>query len=134
MKILVIHSQYGRICKNIIKQIKSKLTDSKIIAVGINFTSTFNMIKSRANIIATGENSIVIPSKKIVAKINAINILFPVSKYQTYISELKDNPFSKYIDNDIKLIKSKYYKLKAEICIFQSFYIPKNKLAYRSVS
>jgi len=60
MKICVIDGQGGGIGATIIKKIKEKFSENiEIIALGTNAIATAQMLKSRANKGASGENAIV---------------------------------------------------------------------------
>ena len=133
MKILVIHGQGGGIGKNVIEQIKTKLSNAEVVAIGTNSTATSNMLKAGADSAAKGENSVVVACKNAdviigpigiiitdsmigeitevmsnaIARSEAYKILIPVSKCQTCIAGLKESPISKYIDDAIEIIKTK---------------------------
>jgi len=59
MNILIIDGMGGGIGKSIIEQIKSKLADTVITAVGTNSIATSAMLKAGADYGATGENAII---------------------------------------------------------------------------
>lgn len=136
MNILVIDGQGGGIGKNIIEQVKSRLSNVNVTAVGTNSTATSNMLKAGADNAATGENSVVVACKNTdiiigpigivitdsmigeitqvisnsIARSDAVKILIPVSKCHAHIAGLKESPISKYIDDAIDLIKNNYIK------------------------
>ncbi|MCI5779273.1 MAG: DUF3842 family protein [Lentisphaeria bacterium] len=58
MKILVIDGQGGGIGKSLIAQLKLRLPDCRIIAVGTNSIAASVMKKAGADIVATGENAV----------------------------------------------------------------------------
>lgn len=64
MNILVIDGQGGRMGKMLIDAIRKKFKDAEIIAVGTNATATATMLKGGADEGATGENPIVVASRK----------------------------------------------------------------------
>ena len=64
MNILVIDGMGGGIGKSIIENIKSKLDNAEITAVGTNSIATSAMIKAGAHYGATGENAVIYNSAK----------------------------------------------------------------------
>lgn len=58
MKILVIDGQGGGIGKSMISQLKARLPDCRIVAVGTNSIAASVMKKAGADIVATGENAV----------------------------------------------------------------------------
>ena len=75
MNILVIDGQGGQLGSQIIKAIRNKYNDTYIMAVGTNATATSSMMKSGANQGATGENPVVVASRKADAIIGPIGIV-----------------------------------------------------------
>ena len=63
MTILVIDGQGGNIGKQLVKLIRERLPDARILAVGTNSIATSSMIKAGADNAATGENSVVVCSR-----------------------------------------------------------------------
>ena len=75
-KVCVIDGQGGGIGSAIIKKIKEAFGESiEIIALGTNAIATAQMIKSRANRGASGENSIVQTVQKVDVIIGPISII-----------------------------------------------------------
>lgn len=64
MKILVIDGQGGGIGKQLIAAIKSACPKALITAVGTNSLATSAMLKAGADNAATGENAVVVSSRK----------------------------------------------------------------------
>ena len=62
--ILIVDSQGGGLGKQLISNIRKEITDLHIIAVGTNSLPTSAMLKAGANEAATGENSILVASRK----------------------------------------------------------------------
>lgn len=75
LNILVIDGQGGKIGKYIIEGIKSADIDAKITAVGTNSASTSTMLRAGADAGATGENSVIVCSKKCDVIIGPIGIV-----------------------------------------------------------
>ncbi len=75
LNLLVIDGQGGQLGSQIIKAIRTRYSDINIIAVGTNATATTSMIKSGANQGATGENPVVVASRKADVIIGPVGIV-----------------------------------------------------------
>ena len=75
MNLLVIDGQGGQLGSQIIKAIRNKYNDAYIMAVGTNATATASMIKAGANQGATGENPVIVASRKADVIIGPIGIV-----------------------------------------------------------
>ena len=75
MKILVIDAQGGGIGKQLVTAIKQQLPEAYIMAVGTNTIATSAMIKAGADEAATGENSVVVASRKADVIVGPIGIV-----------------------------------------------------------
>ncbi len=75
MKTLVIDGQGGQLGSQLIKAIRNKYDDMYIMAVGTNATATASMIKAGANQGATGENPVIVASRKADVIIGPIGIV-----------------------------------------------------------
>lgn len=75
MNLLVIDGQGGQLGSQIIKAICNKYNDAYIMAVGTNATATASMIKAGANQGATGENPVIVASRKADVIIGPIGIV-----------------------------------------------------------
>ena len=64
MNILVIDAQGGGIGKQLVSAIKENIPSAVITAVGTNSAATSAMLKAGADNAATGENAVVVNSKK----------------------------------------------------------------------
>ncbi len=64
MNILVIDGQGGRLGAQLIKEIRARLPQSRIMAVGTNAVATAAMLKAGAEESATGENPVVVACRK----------------------------------------------------------------------
>ena len=61
MKILVIDGQGGRLGRKLIEDIRARLPEVSITAVGTNSMTTENMMRSNcADVLATGENAVLV--------------------------------------------------------------------------
>ncbi|MGN1328758.1 MAG: DUF3842 family protein [Eubacterium sp.] len=63
MNILVIDAQGGGIGRQLVTEIKEKIQNATVIAVGTNSLATSSMLKAGADYAATGENAVVVNSK-----------------------------------------------------------------------
>ena len=75
MNIIVIDGQGGQLGSQIIKSIRNQYKDIHIIAIGTNATATASMIKSGADQGATGENPVIVASRKADVIIGPIGIV-----------------------------------------------------------
>ncbi|MBO5020512.1 MAG: DUF3842 family protein [Clostridia bacterium] len=75
MNLLVIDGQGGQLGSQIMKAIRNKYNDAYIMAVGTNATATASMIKAGANQGATGENPVIVASRKADVIIGPIGIV-----------------------------------------------------------
>ena len=64
MKILVIDAQGGGLGKQLITRIKKDMPELTVMAVGTNTTATAAMLKAGADEAATGENAVIVASRK----------------------------------------------------------------------
>ena len=75
MNILIIDGQGGQLGAQIIKAVKNRFTDVKVIAVGTNAVATTAMLKAGADNAATGENPVVVACRKADAIIGPVGIV-----------------------------------------------------------
>ena len=75
MNLLVIDGQGGQLGSQIIKAIRTRYNDINIVAVGTNATATTSMIKAGANQGATGENPVIVASRKADVIIGPVGIV-----------------------------------------------------------
>ena len=75
MKILVVDGQGGNIGRQIVKMLAERFADVEILAVGTNSIATSNMIKAGATSAATGENAVVVASRKADVIVGPIGIV-----------------------------------------------------------
>ena len=131
MNLLVIDAQGGGLGKQIITKIKNDYPEIHILAVGTNTIATSAMLKAGADEAATGENSVVVASRradiiigpigivvagsmlgeitpvmaKAVAQSSAKRILIPFNSCQNYIAGVGDLNTSKLVDDAISYLK-----------------------------
>ena len=75
MKILIIDAQGGGIGKQLIAEIKKNIPGVDITAVGTNTVATSAMLKAGADRAATGENAVVVNSRRADVIIGPIGIV-----------------------------------------------------------
>ena len=81
MRITVIDGQGGRIGRQIIEGIKAAGINAEITAVGTNSLATSAMLKGGADNAATGENAVVVNSRRADVIIGPIGIVIADSLY-----------------------------------------------------
>lgn len=64
MNILIVDAQGGGVGKQLITAVKAAIPEAKILAVGANSVATSQMLKAGADEAATGENPVVVASRK----------------------------------------------------------------------
>ena len=64
MKIMVMDGQGGGIGRNLVEEFSKKFQDAEIIAVGTNAAATANMMKGGTTNGATGENAVLVNSRR----------------------------------------------------------------------
>lgn len=75
MRILVIDGQGGRMGKQLIESISREFPTAHITAVGTNSTATATMLKAGADEAATGENPVIVASRKADVIVGPIGIV-----------------------------------------------------------
>ena len=75
LNLLVIDGQGGQLGSQIIRAIRARYNDINIVAVGTNATATTSMIKAGANQGATGENPVIVASRKADVIIGPVGIV-----------------------------------------------------------
>ncbi|MCI1931103.1 MAG: DUF3842 family protein [Clostridia bacterium] len=89
MVIMIVDGQGGGIGKSIIEKLKGRIRPTdKIIAVGTNSTATANMMKSGATAAATGENAVVVNSRKANIIVGSIGIISSNAMYGELTSKM----------------------------------------------
>ena len=132
MKILVIDGQGGGIGSQVVAAVRDNFPDFSITAVGTNAIATSAMIKAGASHVATGENAVVVCSKKAdviigpigivladsmrgeitaamasaVGQSDAARILIPTNHCSTVIAGAVDLPMGKLIQNVVQKIQA----------------------------
>ena len=81
MNILIIDAQGGGIGKQVILAVKQSIPDAVITAVGTNTTATSMMLKAGADYGATGENAVIVGTRKADVIIGPIGIIVADSMF-----------------------------------------------------
>ena len=75
MNILVIDGQGGGLGRQLIQELKERCANAEIVAVGTNSMATGAMLKAGAKLAATGENAVIVCSKKADVIVGPIGIV-----------------------------------------------------------
>ena len=75
MNILVIDGQGGGLGRQLIQELKETCANAEILAVGTNSMATGAMLKAGAKLAATGENAVIVCSKKADVIVGPIGIV-----------------------------------------------------------
>ena len=131
MNILVIDGQGGRMGSLIVEKIKASGIAEKITAIGTNSIATSAMLRAGADRAATGENPVIVNSKRAdfiigpigiiaadsllgeitpamanaVASCSAFKILIPTGRCNRYIAGIQDIPLGGLIDAAVLKLK-----------------------------
>lgn len=81
MNVLVIDAQGGGIGRQLVSVIKESIPEAEVTAVGTNSTATSVMLRAGADQAATGENAVVVNSRKADAIVGPIGIVIADSLY-----------------------------------------------------
>ncbi|MBQ4313718.1 MAG: DUF3842 family protein, partial [Clostridia bacterium] len=74
-RILVIDGQGGKAGAKLIEVLMQRIPDCEIIAVGTNSIATATMLKAGARSAATGENAVIVNSRKVDYIVGPIGIV-----------------------------------------------------------
>lgn len=131
MKIAIIDGQGGRLGKLLIEAVRKTWPDSYIIAIGTNATATATMLKAGANEGATGENPVVVATRKVdiivgplgiviadsllgevtekmslaVAKSDAARVLIPMNRCDNLVAGVNAQTIGELVDDAISKIE-----------------------------
>ncbi|MBQ7295336.1 MAG: DUF3842 family protein [Clostridia bacterium] len=131
MNLLVIDGQGGQLGSQVIKAIHTRYNDIHIVAVGTNAAATTSMIKAGANQGATGENPVIVASRKAdviigpvgiviadallgeitpemavaVGQSNATKILIPINKCENIVAGVPNLTTTDLIDDTLNKLQ-----------------------------
>lgn len=81
MEILVVDAQGGGIGKELVASIKERIPSAVVTAVGTNSNATAQMRKAGADCAATGENAVVVGSRKADVIVGPVGIVIADSLF-----------------------------------------------------
>ncbi len=125
MTILIVDGQGGRLGKQLVKEVLERFPEQDLLAVGTNSMATESMLKAGAPRAATGENAVVVACRKAdiilgpmgmviadallgevtpemakaVGQSDAVRILLPSDKCDTFIAGVGDTGMSALIED-----------------------------------
>lgn len=131
MNILVIDGQGGQLGSQIIKSVIGKYPDIDLIAVGTNAAATTAMVKAGAKKAASGENPMIVASRKAdviigpvgiviadallgeitpeaakaVGQSNAVRILIPINKCENLVAGITKQTLSVLIEDALSKLE-----------------------------
>ena len=131
MNLLVIDGQGGQLGSQIIKAVRNRYNDIHIISVGTNATATASMIKAGADQGATGENPVIVASRKAdvivgpvgiviadallgeitpkmavaIGQSNAAKILIPINKCENLVAGVPNLTTTALIDDTLNKLR-----------------------------
>lgn len=117
MRVLVVDAQGGGIGRQLVAGIKERSPQTEVWAIGANHSATLAMKKAGADETATGENAVVVCSKKVdiiagpigivladsmmgeitpkiaqaIGDSEALRVLVPMNRCRTYIAGVSNN-------------------------------------------
>ena len=127
MTILVIDGQGGNIGRQLVKLIADRLPAAELIAVGTNSAATENMLKGGAKRAATGENAVLVASRRAdvimgpigiviadallgevtpamataIGSSAAVRILIPMERCETVVAGVSAAPLSALLEDAV---------------------------------
>ena len=131
MNLLVIDGQGGQLGSQIIKAVRNRYNDIHIISIGTNSTATASMIKAGADQGATGENPVIVASRKAdvivgpvgiviadallgeitpkmavaIGQSNAAKILIPINKCENLVAGVPNLTTTALIDDTLNKLQ-----------------------------
>lgn len=128
MNILVIDGQGGGLGRQLVQSIKSRFPEAELVAVGTNALAAQAMHKAGADRVATGENAVIVNSRRAdiivgpigiaiadslwgevspamalaVSQSNAQRVLLPMNLCSNYIAGVGKQPVSALIEDALR--------------------------------
>lgn len=81
MLVLIVDGHGGKLGTELIKAIKERFLDIEIIAIGTNAIATSAMLKAKPDIVATGENPVIVACKDVDVIIGPVGIVIADALY-----------------------------------------------------
>ena len=130
MKVLIIDGQGGGLGRQLVAAVKERFPEIEVLAVGANSTATGAMLHAGADQAATGENAVLVASRRadvIMGPIGIViadamlgeitpvmaaaagqseakRILLPVGQCDNIISGVRDMPMAKMVQEAVELL------------------------------
>ncbi|MBQ3112534.1 MAG: DUF3842 family protein [Firmicutes bacterium] len=130
MKVLVIDGQGGKLGKQLVEMVRAARPQAHITAVGTNSAATATMLKAGADQAATGENAVIVASRRAevilgplgiviadallgeitpamaqaVGQAEARRILIPVGRCENLVAGVGDKPVAALLEDAIRLL------------------------------
>ena len=131
MRVLIVDGQGGRLGKQLVKEVLERFPQVELMAVGTNSMATEQMLKAGAPRAATGENAVVVASRradvilgpvgiviadalmgevtpdmaKAVGQSDAVRILLPHDKCNTMVAGVGDAGMSALIEDAMEKLR-----------------------------
>lgn len=131
MKIMVIDGQGGGLGRILVSSIKEAFPKSEVLAVGTNSAATYQMMKAGADNSATGENAVIVGSRKVdliigpigmviadslfgeitpkmalsISQSTAKRIIIPINHCDNLVAGVQDLSMNKLVESALSLIK-----------------------------
>ena len=130
MKVLIIDGQGGGLGRQLVAAVKERFPEIEVLAVGANSTATGAMLRAGADQAATGENAVLVSSRRadvIMGPIGIViadamlgeitpvmaaaagqseakRILLPVGQCDNIIAGVRDMPMAKKVQEAVELL------------------------------
>lgn len=130
MKVLIIDGQGGGLGRQLVAAVKERFPEIEVLAVGANSTATGAMLRAGADLAATGENAVLVASRRadvIMGPIGIViadamlgeitpvmaaaagqsgakRILLPVGQCDNIIAGVRDMPMAKMVQEAVELL------------------------------
>lgn len=130
MKVLIIDGQGGGLGRQLVVAVKERFPEIEVLAVGANSTATGAMLRAGADQAATGENAVLVASRRadvIMGPIGIViadamlgeitpamaaaagqseakRILLPVGQCDNIIAGVQDMPMAKMVQEAVELL------------------------------
>ena len=136
MKVLIIDGQGGGLGRQLVAAVKERFPEIEVLAVGANSTATGAMLRAGADQAATGENAVLVASRRadvIMGPIGIViadamlgeitpvmaaaagqseakRILLPVGQCDNIIAGVRDMPMAKMVQEAVELLAGCTYQ------------------------
>ena len=130
MKVLIIDGQGGGLGRQLVAAVKERFPEIEVLAVGANSTATGAMLRAGADLAATGENAVLVASRRadvIMGPIGIViadamlgeitpvmaaaagqseakRILLPVGQCDNITAGVRDMPMAKMVQEAVELL------------------------------